>query len=95
MMDDLISRQAAIDELQAKKDKSAKGDIGCFYNAIIQNDIDALKALPSAQPEIIHCDECRHSQQWYRDRRRCFLWSEVGVGVFDDGYCNYAERSEE
>ena len=51
-MDDLISRQAAIDALEAKKDKSAKGDIGCFYNTIIQNNIDALKGLPSAQPEI-------------------------------------------
>ena len=51
MMDDLISRQAAIDALEAKKDKSAKGDIGCFYNTIIQNNIDVLKGLPSAQPE--------------------------------------------
>ena len=50
-MDDLISRQAAIDALKAKKDKSAKGDIGCFYNTIIQNAIDAIKDLPSAQPE--------------------------------------------
>ena len=50
-MDDLISRQAAIDALEAKKDKSAKGDIGCFYNTIIQNNIDALKGLPSVQPE--------------------------------------------
>ena len=51
-MNDLISRQTAIDALEAKKDKSAKGDIGCFYNTIIQNNIDALKGLPYAQPEI-------------------------------------------
>ena len=50
LMDD-SRRQAAIDALEAKKDKSAKGDIGCFYNTIIQNNIDALKGLPSAQPE--------------------------------------------
>ena len=48
---DTISRQAAVEALEAKKDKSAKGDMGCFYNTIIQNDIDALKGLPSAQPE--------------------------------------------
>lgn len=51
MNDDLINRQAAIDALKAKKDKSAKGDIGRFYNTIIQNTIDAIKDLPSAQPE--------------------------------------------
>lgn len=50
-MDDLISRQAAIDTLESGKDKTAKGDIGGFYNAIIQNDIDKLRNLPSAQPE--------------------------------------------
>lgn len=56
---DCISRQAAIDELERKKDKNAKGDIGGFYNTIIQNDIDALMQLPSAQPELqwIPCSE--------------------------------------
>lgn len=52
-MDDLISRQAAIDTLESGKDKTAKGNIGGFYNAIIQNDIDKLRNLPSAQPERI------------------------------------------
>ena len=51
MKKDTIYRQDAIDALEAKKDKSAKGDIGCFYNTIIQNDIDALKGLPSAESE--------------------------------------------
>lgn len=51
IMSDLIRRQAAIDALERKKDKNAKGDLGGFYNKIIQNDIDALMQLPSAQPE--------------------------------------------
>ena len=51
MKNDLISRQAAIDELEHKKDKNAKGDISGFYNKIIQNDIDALMQLPSVQSE--------------------------------------------
>lgn len=50
-MDDLISRWEAINALERKKDKNAKGDVGGFYNRIIQNDIDALMQLPSAQPE--------------------------------------------
>ena len=38
-MDDTISRQAAIDVLERKKDKNAKGDIGWLYNKIIQNTV--------------------------------------------------------
>lgn len=50
---------------------------------------------PAAQPEIIRCKECKHSEHWYKDKRRCFLWAEDGIDVFDDGYCNYAEGKEE
>ena len=50
----------------------------------------AIKALE--QSEIIHCKDCKNSEHWYRDRRRCFLWSDDGVSVFDDGFCNYVER---
>lgn len=60
-MADVIYRQAAIDTLERKKDKNAKGDIGGFYNKIIQNDIDALMQLPSAQPEIIRCKDRKHN----------------------------------
>lgn len=58
-MADLIDRQATIDALERRKDKNAKGDIGGFYNKIIQNDIDALIQLPPAQPEQrwIPCSE--------------------------------------
>ena len=55
-MDDLISRQAAIDALESGKDKRAKGNIGGFYNAIIQNDIERLRNLSSAQ-RWIPCTE--------------------------------------
>ena len=51
-----------------------------------------IDGLPSAQPEIVRCKDCKNSLHWYRDRRRCFLWSEDGVSVFDDGFCSYAER---
>ena len=50
-----------------------------------------ITVLP-VQPEIIRCKDCKNSEHWYRDRRRCFLWSEDGVSVFDDGFCSYAER---
>ena len=50
-MNDLIRRQAAIDALERKKDKNAKGEIGGFYNAIIQQDIETVMKLPSVQPK--------------------------------------------
>lgn len=44
---------------------------------------------------VVRCKDCKHSEHWYRDKRRCFLWHEVGIGVFEDGFCSYGERSEE
>ena len=45
-----------------------------------------------AKAEIVRCKDCRHSEHWYRDKSRCFLWHEEGVDVFEDGFCSYAER---
>lgn len=53
---------------------------------------DAIRALPPAQPEIIYCKECKYCEHWYADKGRCFLWHEDGIDVFEDGFCNYAER---
>lgn len=44
--EDVISRKQAIRKLQKKIDKKANGDIGGFYNTIIQNDIETIKKLP-------------------------------------------------
>ena len=81
MTNDLISRQAAIDEMRT-----------CRF---VVDAIEKIRGLPSTQPEIIRCKDCKNSEHWYRDRRRCFLWSEDGVSVFDDGFCSYGERAEE
>ena len=43
----------AIDALERKKDKNARGDIGGFYNKIIQKDIDTLTQLSSAPEPAI------------------------------------------
>ena len=45
--------------------------------------------------EVIRCKDCKNSEPWYGDRRRCLLWTESGVSVWDVGFCNYAERKEE
>ena len=45
--------------------------------------------LPSAQPEIIACGDCKH---WIRHERRCGYWNH-GVKPLD--WCCYAERRTE
>ena len=53
---------------------------------------DFVMHMPPAQPEVIRCKDCKHSEHWYRGKRRCFLWHETGIGVFEGGYCNYGKR---
>lgn len=90
---DLIEKQAAIKTLEKGlpseplKSKYTEGITVGFGLAITW-----IEQLPAAQPEIIRCKECKHSEHWYRDKRRCFLWVEDGIDVFDDGFCNYADK---
>ena len=58
-MDDLISRQAAIDALGEKPLAWTEGEYELGLQNQWQSDVDALKALPSAQPEQkwIPCSE--------------------------------------
>jgi hypothetical protein len=86
---DPIDRQLAINTLERKKDKNAKGDLGWFHNKIIQNDIDALMQLPSAQPEIIRCKNCR----WFAGEGM-YCTNNVLV-PFDHFFCYYGERKED
>jgi Zn ribbon nucleic-acid-binding protein len=91
MTDDLISRQAAIDvAVQSIMDWD-----GMFIQEANCRIRDAINELPSAQPEIIRCKDCKYSEHLYRDKSRCFLWAEDGIDVFDDGFCNYAERRQD
>lgn len=86
---DLINRQDAIDVLERKKDKTAKGDVGGFYNKIIQNDIDALILLPSAQ-KWIPCKECK----WH-GYLTCSNPDGIKGWVTDNDFCSYVERRED
>lgn len=83
-MNDLIGRQAAIDALADMHCKSDEDG----YVWIIRSDAWArIDALPSAQPEIIRCRDCRKHRT---------LNCPFGITVFDapdpDGYCYKAER---
>lgn len=71
-MDDLISRQAAIETFK-----------DCAVNGVgIDGIVDALKQLPSAQPEIIRCTECKH----YREYDSKYVENAVVVQCMADRY---------
>ena len=79
-MDDLISRQAAIDEL-------VKMLSYCFYadEEVLDEVETTLKELPSAQPEIIRCKDCK-----WKNNHNCTRVVEVWID--DDKFCAWAER---
>lgn len=63
------------------------------YDKLMRDIKDApIVLLPSEQPEIIRCKDCKYCEHWYADKGRCFLWHEDGIDVFEDGFCNYAKR---
>lgn len=81
---DCISRQMAIDALKEKVFHNLSDE---YYGAM-----QVLDELPSAQPDIIRCKDCKYCEHWYADKGRCFLWHEGGIDVFEEGFCNYAKR---
>lgn len=88
-MDELISRQEAIRWVKTECNPYGKPTLDFESGKRV---MEHLETMPSVQPDIIHCKDCKHSEHWYRDKSRCFLWHEEGIDVFEDGFCNYAER---
>lgn len=91
-MDDYISRQSAI--------KTALTFFVEYLGGAFHEDMQAklkrrFEEIPSSyvQP-VVRCKYCKHSTEWYGDRRRCFLWCEDGISVFEDGFCNYWEMKD-
>ena len=85
-MDDLISRQAAIDamaELQGRA--SAKGVLIGIHRAW-----EAIKTLPTAQPDIIRCRNCKFCKFASGDSRICMKFGHSPIGELD--FCAWAER---
>ncbi len=71
-MDDLIDRQAAIDAMETwdkfgcdPDGKLVRYDDDKHYIPYVHYEdmVHAIKHLPSAQPEIIRCKDCKHWRQ--------------------------------
>ena len=77
-MGDLISRKAAINAL-----KNQMSDWNNDYNVPVRKSIENIERLPSAQPEIIRCKDCRHD-------KNCDIQYHAQAG--DIFFCAGAER---
>ena len=100
-MQDLISRQAAIDAIRASTSKYT----GFMEMEMYTDDdaVEAIEALPSAQPEITRCKDCGH---FHYDtpyviqgvpvlgHEVCDFWGD-GCKTSENGYCSFAERRED
>jgi len=89
---DLISRQAAIDRINKQRehlqpDIYPQDKIG---DAAYRICAEFIERLPSAQPEIIRCRECKH----WREDHTCREHSLVSPMMAYE-FCSRAERREE
>jgi len=94
---DLIDRAEAIDALRTHERKPSKkwfdNQLDIEWNNAIDICCYDIEDLPSAQPEIIHCRDCRH---WYtgdgynhENGAQCAL---THMWMSPDDYCSYGRR---
>ena len=81
--EEAISRTAAIDIFDDYNVSVENGELEAY-----SRDRKRLCDLPSAQPEIIHCQDCIHAIE---DALCGGYWCK-GKAVTSDHYCGYAER---
>ena len=109
-MDDLISRQQAIDALNSELTITGRTNAEAVmgYVRLVK---DRLERLPSAQSEIIYCKDCQHFVRddieeympygFYNTYFHAFCdkhWDkekEEYIDVKIDDFCSFAERREE
>ena len=82
-MSDLISRQAAIDELD-------KGAWGVEWDKTLAKTM--IESLPSAQPEIIRCKDCRYYQDNNDGYPHINCKWDANETPDEDDFCSGAER---
>ena len=79
---DAISRQAAIDELVKMLGYCFQAD-----EEVLDAVVTTVRELPSAQPEIIRCRNCKFASG---DSRICMKFGHSPIGELD--FCAWAER---
>lgn len=97
-MKKMIYLEDAIDAVKAMEDKSGKGEIAGFYNAILKRVIDKLNELPSAEPEQ-ECEKCifrpfkqfQPEQRWIPCDRMLPEKHERAITLYDNGKISSGE----
>ena len=87
-MQDLLSSQAAIDALDKRFDSIPMEQTTEIL--LLRKD---LRNLPSAQPELIRCKDCKHYYALNEVRGNCSEYNFVEKIPID--FCSWAERKEE
>ncbi len=90
---DTISRQAAINAID---ECYCGGEDSCgepwIYKENAVEAIEMVERLPSAQPEIVRCKDCRY---YNSEEKECLDLMGHGRRWEEDDFCSYAERREE
>lgn len=84
-MRDLIDRQAAIDA--AERESQVDGAYGYMDTKSI---VDMLNDLPSVQPEIIKCKDCK----WFNDIGCAIRIVDDTDKPSEEDYCSMGERRD-
>ena len=82
---DCISRQQAIDALRGYLAEKRCPDDGTLTCRLIENEV--INKLPSAQPEIIRCKDCKYYKYG--------ICMKIGANKSFYGFCDWAERRED
>ena len=85
-MGDLIERQAA-------SDATLKDPVGRVL-ADRYNLIGFLEGLPSAQPEIIRCKDCKYKDDYINDDGESWC-NYIEISVPEDGFCHKGENRDD
>ena len=95
-MANLISRQAVIEIIQSMypgmpRTPWMREDWQKRYEPYIRTE-NAIRELPSAQPEIIRCKDCKYCDRGIDEDGNQFLQCFGWVGTQEDDFCSHAER---
>ena len=93
---DTIDRTDAIDALcKNGLEKERSGQLVIAMCEAKQWAIDTIEQLPSAEPQIIRCKDCKH-----RDKYGCcthwkgLAMGDIPIATDDNDFCSRAERRE-
>lgn len=95
-IDNIIQFATTSDVVEAVRCKECFWHNSCRYEQYLG--LDGFCSRGERKDEdfvrAVRCKDCKYSEHWYNDKRRCFLWNEAGIDVFEDGFCSYGERRE-